>query len=85
MRKKAVRKTAKMRLIEERFGRPVEALLRDLYRTQTMKQITEHLKKSGVGVSVGTLSIWFLKLGIETRRWTHPEEFEEGGAGKNDR
>lgn len=74
MRDRGSKKTAKMKKIEERFGRPVEAVLRDLYRTMTMKQITDYLKKNGIEVSVGTLSVWFLKLGIDTRRWAHPEE-----------
>ncbi len=75
---KRSKKTAKMRSIEEKFGRPVDAVLRDLYRTMTMKQITEYLRNQGVEVSVGTLSVWFLKLGIDTRRWAHPEEVKRG-------
>lgn len=85
MRDISGKKTAKMRLIEEKFGRPVEAVLRDLYRTMTMKQITDYLRGYGIGVSVGTLSVWFLKLGIGTRRWAHPEEVRRAESDDNPR
>lgn len=67
-------KTRRMRQIEARYGRPVKKVLRDLYQTRTLKEVSAELRRAGIDVSVGTLSMWFLKLNIATRCWTLPEE-----------
>ncbi|MCL4499815.1 MAG: hypothetical protein M1335_06215 [Chloroflexi bacterium] len=71
-----IKKTAKMRSVERAFSRPVEVVLEELYRTRTLQETAIELKNMGVDVSIGTLSVWFLKFGIGTRRWAHPEEMK---------
>lgn len=52
-------KTLAMKLIEERFGRPIEELLED---GTGIKQIGERL-----GIDPSTVSVWRLRLGLRER------------------
>lgn len=53
-----------MQLVEARFGRPIDQLLRELYLDEglTQSQIAEKL-----GVRRATVSRWMQVLGIESR------------------
>lgn len=51
----------RMREAEEAEGRPLREVLEERYRTETMQEIAEHF-----GVSTGTVSNWFFRLGIPT-------------------
>ncbi|MHB0977338.1 MAG: hypothetical protein ACYC1U_09110 [Candidatus Aquicultorales bacterium] len=82
-RRRHIRKTRKMRQVEAAFGRPIETVLEELYKTNTFEGVSSQLGKIGVDVSLGTLSLWFLKLDLPTRRWLIPEKGDhqrDGGA-----
>ena len=66
-----VRKTPAMRRIEAARGEQIEVLLTRLY--------SEHGNQKGVadelGMSVATVSLWMMRLGIETRASVQPAAF----------
>lgn len=61
-------KTAGMQLVEQRFGKPVEELLEELYHDEglTQDQIAER-----IGMDATTVRRWMERFGIETR-WLGP-------------
>lgn len=61
-------KTAGMQQVEARFGKPIDALLSELYADQglTQDQIAEH-----IAVDVTTVRRWMERFGIVTR-WMGP-------------
>jgi len=64
-------KTPSMQLLELRYGKPIETLLRELYhdRRMTLEQMSKEL-----GVGMGTLSKWMSRFGIPRREpvWVLP-------------
>lgn len=50
-----------MRSVEERFGKPLEELIPELYRSMTQAELARH-----VGVDPATMNRWFLVFGIPT-------------------
>ena len=58
-----VRKTKLMRQVEERYQRPLEKLLPELYNEKGLPAMADEL-----GISRGTLWYWLLKFGIQLRR-----------------
>ena len=58
-----VRKTKKMKAVEDQFHQPLEKMLPELVTEQGLSATAEHL-----GVSKATLGYWLLKLGINVRR-----------------
>ena len=52
-----------MRGVEERYGRPLERLLPELYNELGLPGMSERL-----GISKGTLWYWLLKFGVNVRR-----------------
>ena len=58
-----VRKTRLMRGVEERYDRPLEQLLPQMYNEKGLPAMATEL-----GVSKGTLWYWLLKFGINVRR-----------------
>lgn len=58
--------TPRMREIEEQEGRPLREVLEELYRLHTMEEIGDRY-----GVSNGTVSNWFMRLGIPTSHSRH--------------
>lgn len=59
----ARQKTRLMRQVEERYGRPLERLLPDLYNELGLPGMSEEL-----GISKGTLWYWLLKYNVSVRR-----------------
>ena len=57
------RKTRLMRDVEERYGRPLERLLADMYNEKGLPAMAEE-----IGVSKATLWYWLLRFGITVRR-----------------
>ncbi len=57
------RKTRLMRQVEDRYGRPLDRLLADMYNEKGLPAMAEEL-----GVSKATLWYWLLKFGITVRR-----------------
>jgi hypothetical protein len=68
-----MKKTNKMREIEERFGEPIKDIL---LREYLGKRRTLDEAAKALGVTQGTLSGWCFKLGIPTRSWAWPEQVE---------
>ena len=58
-----VRKTKRMRGVEERYDRPLEQLLPQMYNGMGLPAMATEM-----GVSKGTLWYWLLKFGINVRR-----------------
>ena len=58
-----VRKTRLMRQVEERYQRPLEKLLPEMYNEKGLPAMADEL-----GISRGTLWYWLLKFGIHLRR-----------------
>lgn len=57
-------KTWAMRAIEERTGRPIEELMRDLYIDQGM---TMRQAAAEIGIDTGAFSRWLVRFGIPAR------------------
>ncbi len=60
------RKSKKMLEIEEKFGVPVDELLRKLYLSMNLTDISNYFNDAGIIVSTPTLSQWLYKLKIPT-------------------
>ena len=58
-----VRKTKKMKAVEDRFHQPLEKMLPEMVTDNGLSATADHL-----GVSKATLGYWLLKLGINVRR-----------------
>ena len=58
-----IRKTKKMKAVEDRFNQPLERMLPEMITEQGLSSTAEQL-----GVSKATLGYWLLKLGINVRR-----------------
>ena len=58
-----VRKSKKMRAVEDRFSQPLEKMLPEMVTERGLSATADHL-----GVSKATLAYWLLKLGIHVRR-----------------
>ena len=58
-----MRKTKLMRAVEERYNKPLESLLPEMYNEKGLPAMSAEL-----GVSKGTLWYWLLKFGINVRR-----------------
>ena len=58
-----VRKTKLMQSVEERYDKPLEKLLPDMYNEKGLPAMAAEL-----GISKGTLWYWLLKFGITVRR-----------------
>ncbi len=58
-----VRKTKLMQSVEERYDKPLEKLLPDMYNEKGLPAMAAEL-----GISKGTLWYWLLKFGINVRR-----------------
>ncbi|MBI3953405.1 MAG: hypothetical protein HY330_02715 [Chloroflexi bacterium] len=58
-----LRKTRLMRQVEERYQRPLEKLLPEMYNEKGLPAMADEL-----GISRGTLWYWLLKFGIHLRR-----------------
>jgi len=58
-----VRKTRKMKAVEDRFNQSLEKLLPEMVTEQGLSATAEYLD-----VSKATLGYWLLKLGINVRR-----------------
>lgn len=58
-----VRKTRLMRQVEEKYQRPLEKLLPEMYNEKGLPAMADEL-----GISRGTLWYWLLKFGIHLRR-----------------
>jgi len=58
-------RTREMQRIEARLGKPMDAILRELYVDQglTLEQLGTHL-----GITKGAASRWLERFGIEARR-----------------
>ena len=71
MEQQVVYRTREMQRIEAREGRPMDAILRDLYldRQLTVEQVAD-----GLGLTKGTISRWLERFGIESRpmSWRRP-------------
>lgn len=65
---KPVRKTKRMRIIEEQLGCSIDELLKDLYGRMNLEEISAYIEERGVSVSIPTLSQWLFRLGIPTER-----------------
>jgi hypothetical protein len=75
----APRLTAKMELIQDRLGRPLDQYLRESYwqRRRTFVEISRDLKRlTSVHVGLRTMSDWFRIFDIPTSH-RKPEEREE--------
>ena len=57
------RKTRLMRQVEDRYGRPLERLLADMYNEKGLPGMADELQ-----VSKATLWYWLLRFGITVRR-----------------
>ncbi len=58
-----MRKTKLMRAVEEKYKRPLEKLLPEMYNEKGLPGMAEELQ-----ISKGTLWYWLLKFGISVRR-----------------
>ena len=58
-----VRKTKLMQQVEQRYNRPLEKLLPELYNEKGLPAMAQEM-----GISKGTLWYWLLKFGINVRR-----------------
>lgn len=58
-----MRKTKLMRSVEEKYKRPLEKLLPEMYNEKGLPGMAEELQ-----ISKGTLWYWMLKFGIHVRR-----------------
>lgn len=58
-----VRKTKLMRQVEEKYNKPLEKLLPELYNAKGLPAMAEELQ-----IGKGTLWYWMLKFGINVRR-----------------
>ena len=58
-----VRKSKLMKQVEDRYDRPLEELLPELYNEKGLPAMAAEL-----GVSKGTVWYWLLKFGINVRR-----------------
>ncbi len=58
-----LRKTKLMTSVEQRYNKPLEQLLPELYNEKGLPAMASEL-----GVSKGTLWYWLLKFGINVRR-----------------
>ncbi|MSQ33410.1 MAG: hypothetical protein EXR60_03175 [Dehalococcoidia bacterium] len=58
-----MRKTRLMRQVEDRYQRPLEKLLPEMYNEKGLPAMADEL-----GISRGTLWYWLLKFGIHLRR-----------------
>ncbi len=56
-------KTKLMRKVEEKYDKPLEKLLADMYNEKGLPAMAEELQ-----ISKGTLWYWLLKFGINVRR-----------------
>lgn len=59
----AVRKSKLMRRVEERYNRPLEELLPEMYNRMGLPAMAEDME-----VNKGTLWYWLLKFGVNVRR-----------------
>lgn len=57
------RKTRLMKSVEDRYGRPLERLLADMYNEKGLPGMADEM-----GVSKATLWYWLLRFGISVRR-----------------
>lgn len=69
MARKTPRKTPYMKRIEEKFGKPIDVLLRNLYHgeSMTLEAIGEQLD-----LDHSTVSRWMDRFGIPTKEWVLP-------------
>ena len=58
-----VRRTKLMRDVEQRYNKPLEKLLPEMYNEKGLPAMAAEL-----GISKGTLWYWLLKFGINVRR-----------------
>lgn len=58
-----MRKTRLMRRIEERYHRPLEKLLPEMYNEMGLPQMAEEM-----GVSRSTVWYWLLRFGVNLRK-----------------
>lgn len=58
-----IRKTKLMMSVEQRYSKPLEKLLPELYNEKGLPAMAAEL-----GISKGTLWYWLLKFGINVRR-----------------
>lgn len=58
-----VRRTKLMQQVEQRYNKPLEKLLPELYNEKGLPAMAAEL-----GISKGTLWYWLLKFGINVRR-----------------
>lgn len=65
MREQVLTKTRHMQLLEAQLGRPLEAVLEDMYvdRGMTLAQVATEFQ-----VTEGTISDWLRRVGINARR-----------------
>ena len=57
------RKSKLMRSVEERYNRPLEALLPEMYNQMGLPAMSDEM-----GINKGTLWYWLLKFGVNVRR-----------------
>ncbi len=57
------RKSKLMRQVEQRYNRPLEQLLPEMYNQMGLPAMAEEM-----GVNKGTLWYWLLKFGVNVRR-----------------
>ncbi len=58
-----VRRTKLMQQVEQRYNKPLEKLLPEMYNEKGLPAMASEL-----GISKGTLWYWLLKFGINVRR-----------------
>lgn len=61
-------KSAGMQVVEDRFGKPIEQLLRELYDAEGL---TQDQIATRIGMDVTTVRRWMDRFGIESR-WLGP-------------
>ncbi len=59
----SARKSKLMRSVEDRYKRPLEQLLPEMYNDMGLPAMAEEM-----GVNKGTLWYWLLKFGVSVRR-----------------
>lgn len=57
------RKSKLMRSVEERYNRPLEVLLPEMYNQMGLPAMADEM-----GINKGTLWYWLLKFGVNVRR-----------------
>ena len=57
-----LRLTQPMRRVQARIGRPLDEYIREQYEVRTQAEIA-----AALGVTIGTISKWMARLGIEAR------------------